>query len=606
MEENLPNIAATGGLKIRWKWGALAALAITLLSLYPQLHLWVHLGRNTESVYAYFDTDEVAYSAYLQALIDGQPRRNDPYTGHDDSQKKPLSESLFSVQFVSPYLAAIPARLVGLSASTVFVILMPLVAAVSALALFWVLATSTHDHRIAAVGVLVVLCLATLVSGQGPARHLFRTSEAWGYLPFLRRYVPAIPFPFFVAMFGIVGRTVMEKETRYLGQALAAGLIMVLLIFSYFYLWTAAFAWFACLTVIWLLARPAGWKRTIRFFGITWLITISGLIPYLLLLSHRASNTDQVQALVHTRIPDLFRPSEIISFILLAAVARTLLLGRVSLKDPKVLFVISLLLLTPAVFNQQVITGISLQPFHYEEFVTSYCVLIAAIIGWRLLPRESRLAKFANSDRVLFWIAIICIAYGVNSASGVSRAALNDNAQRDEAIPAALHLKELSRHESGTVFLSAPEQADVFPTLSSQPVLWAVHMGVFPGSEPVELKERFYQYLYYSGASEQSLSELLAAKNHLSCVALFGYEREIPVFASAFRPVTEQEINTEVQMYANYINSFDRTAAARYPLTYAVVPSDAQMDNSNLSKWYELNEGERFGSLIVYRLKLRP
>jgi hypothetical protein len=75
MEEHLPNIAATGGFKIRWKWGALAALAITLLSLYPQLHLWVHLGRNTEGVYAYFDTDEVAYSAYLQALIDGQPRR---------------------------------------------------------------------------------------------------------------------------------------------------------------------------------------------------------------------------------------------------------------------------------------------------------------------------------------------------------------------------------------------------------------------------------------------------------------------------------------------------------------------------------------------------
>jgi uncharacterized RDD family membrane protein YckC len=80
----------------------------------------------------------------------------------------------------------------------------------------------------------------------------------------------------------------MEKETRYLGQALAAGLIMVLLIFSYFYLWTAALAWFACLTVIWLLARPAGWRRTIRFFGITWFITLSGLIPYLLLLSHRA------------------------------------------------------------------------------------------------------------------------------------------------------------------------------------------------------------------------------------------------------------------------------------------------------------------------------
>jgi hypothetical protein len=606
MEETLSNTSVSEERKIRWKWGVLAAIAITLLSLYPQLHLWMQLGSNTKGVYAYFDTDEVAYSAYLQALIDGRPRRNDPYIGRDDGKETPLPESLFSVQFVSPYLAAIPARLFGLSASTVFIILMPLIAAASALALFWVLASITHDHRLSAIGVLAVLCLATLVSGQGPVRSLFKTTEAWGYLPFLRRYIPAIPFPFFVALFGIVWRTTLKKNTETVGHALAAGLVLLLLIFSYFYLWTAALAWFACLSMIWLVARPAGWKRTVRSFGITWLIAISGLVPYLLLLSHRATNTDQVQVLVRTRRPDLFRPSEVCSFILLAVVVRLLLQRRLSIKDPGVLFLISLLLLAPVVFNQQIITGISLQPFHYEEFVTSYCVLIAAIIGWRLLFAESRLARFANSERSLFWIAIICIAYGVNSASGVSRAALNDNAQRDETIPAAVYLKGLSRSEKGTVFLSSPEQADAFPTLSSQPVLWAVHMSVFPGSKPAELKERFYQYLYFSGATEQSLRELLVAKNHLAFVALFGYEREIPAFAKTFTPVSEQEINNEVRLYADYINSFGQKTAARYPLSYAVLPSDGGIQNSTLSKWYELNEGERFGSLTVYRLTLKP
>jgi hypothetical protein len=583
----------------------LAALAITFLSLYPQLQLWAHLGRHTQGVYAYFDTDEAAYSAYLQALIDGRPRRNDPYVDRDDSKDRPLPESLFSIQFVSPYLAALPARVLNLSASTVFIILMPVVAASTALVLFWLLSLATHDHRLAAVGVLVVLCLATLVSGQGPARHFFRTHEAWGYLPFLRRYVPAVPFPFFIAMFGLVRRTSTEDE-RYIVRAIGAGLIVVLLIFSYFYLWTAAVAWLACLTVIWLLARPDGWRRTMRFLGIIWVITISGLVPYLILLSHRATHTDQVQALVHTRSPDLFRPSELLSFLLLAALARLVVLGRVSLKDPKVLYLLSLLLLAPAVFNQQVITGISLQPFHYEQFVTSYCVLIALITGREILLGQSRLANFAKSDRALFWIAIICIAYGVNSASGVSRAALEDNAMRDGTSPAAVRVKELARNERGTVFLSDPQQADVFPTLSSQPVLWAVHMGVFPGCQPTELKERFYQFLYYSGASQQNLYELLAQKNHLSFVALFGYEREIPIFAETFRPVTEAEINAEVRLYGDYINSFNRTTAARFLLVYAVVPSDTIIGSSNINKWYEVNEGERCGSSTVYRLKLRP
>ena len=593
-------------LHIKWKWGTLAALAITLLSLYPQLQLWAHQGKNTEGVYAYFDTDEAAYSAYLQALIDGRPRRNDPYAGRDDSNETPLPESLFSIQFVSPYIAALPARLLNVSASTVFIILMPVVAASSALVLFWLLSVATQDHRIAAVGVLVVLCLATLVSGQGPARYFFRTHEAWGYLPFLRRYIPAIPFPFFIAMFGLVLRKVLKNEERYVGGAIGAGLIVVLLIFSYFYLWTAAVAWLACLTIIWLVARPDRWRRTMTFLGIIWAITISGLVPYLLLLSQRATHTDQVQALVHTRSPDLFRPSELLSFLLLAALARLLFLGRVSLKDPKVLYLLSLLLLAPVVFNQQVITGISLQPFHYEEFVTSYCVLIALITGREILLGRSRLANFARSDRALFWIAIICIAYGVNSASGVSRAALEDNALRDGTIPAADRVKELGRNERGLIFLSDAQQADVFPTLSSQPVLWAVHMGVFPGSQPTELKERFYQFLYYSGVSQQNLYELLAQKNHLSFVALFGYEREIPIFAETFRPVTESEINAEVRLYGDYINSFNRTTAERFPLAFAIVPSETVIGSSNISRWYEVKEEQQCGSSTVYRLKLRP
>src|SRR4029079_18868878 len=184
--------------------------------------------------------------------------------------------SLFSVQFVSPYLAAIPARLLGLSASSVFIILMPLVGASTALVLFWLLSTTTQDHRLAFVGVLVVLCLATLVSGQGPARQLFKTTDAWGYLPFLRRYIPAIPFPFFIALFGTIWGIVMKTDKGNIVRAVFSGLILVLLVFSYFYLWTAALAWLTCLTLVWLIARPDGWRRTVSFLGITWIITISG------------------------------------------------------------------------------------------------------------------------------------------------------------------------------------------------------------------------------------------------------------------------------------------------------------------------------------------
>src|SRR2546427_8226270 len=102
---------------------AFATLAITLLALYPQINLWLGRGGNWHGSYVLIQGDEDAYSAYINALIDGRPRRNDPHTGRDDAPGKPQSESLFSIQFLPAYAIAIPARLFHVSTSTAFVVL---------------------------------------------------------------------------------------------------------------------------------------------------------------------------------------------------------------------------------------------------------------------------------------------------------------------------------------------------------------------------------------------------------------------------------------------------------------------------------------------------
>src|SRR5215470_16584460 len=107
----------------KWKWATWAAIAMTLLSLYPQFLMWSTRGRDWNGAYAQLHGDEWFYSAYIQALIDGRPRRNDPYTGRDDVPEHPQPESLFSIQFVPAYLIATPARLMGASSSTAFIVL---------------------------------------------------------------------------------------------------------------------------------------------------------------------------------------------------------------------------------------------------------------------------------------------------------------------------------------------------------------------------------------------------------------------------------------------------------------------------------------------------
>lgn len=590
--------------EVVWKWGLLVAFAMMMLALYPQLHLWAERGRSWAGVYAYVDTDEVAYSAYVQALIDGRPRKNDPYTARDELTGKPLPDSLFSVQFVPAYMVAIPARMLGLSSSYIFIILMPVIAASTALTLFWLLAITTKDSRLAAVGVLVVLCLSTFVSGQGPSRALFGSPVRWNYLPFLRRYVPGMVFPFFLAVFGLLWRAVTVEHDRYAARSLGAGVSIGLLIFSYFYLWTAAVAWVACLTIALLLGRPVPLKRVIHSVSITGLITVSALIPYLILLSQRSVSTDQVQALAMTYRPDLFRPSELLSLGFLAVLLWMLFLRRVALKDPDVLFVLSLLLLPVVLFNQQLITGRSLQPFHYEEFVTSYCVLLAAAIGYGILARTKSLPSWLVSSRALFWIAILSFTYGVNSASGISRAALNDNLVRDKSVAVGNRLRELSREDPGIVFPVEPRQAESLPSLAPQPMLWALHMAVFPGTESEEMKERFRFYLYYSSISSEELRRLLASKSFAVLTALFGPGREAAHLTADFKPVTPQEAEEEVRQYGNYIHAFDQQTAAKYPLSYLIVDR-SKFDSSNIDKWYERDEGEQVGDFTIYRLKLR-
>ena len=150
-----------------WKWMIWSAIAITMLSLYPQILMWGARGRDWNGTYAEIHGDEWVYSAYIQALIDGRPRRSDPYTGRDDRPGDPKPESLFSIQFVPAYMIAVPARLLRISSSTAFIILGLLAPFFASLAIFWLIFNLIREHKLAAAGSLIVLCLG---GGRGGGR----------------------------------------------------------------------------------------------------------------------------------------------------------------------------------------------------------------------------------------------------------------------------------------------------------------------------------------------------------------------------------------------------------------------------------------------------
>src|SRR5437588_260618 len=245
-----------GREQIRWRWGVGVASAMLLISLLPQIHFAINRGHEWHGANAITHPDEVAYSAYVASLMRGEPRRNDPYTARGQHGDSPVPESLFSIQFVPADVVAAPARLLGISTSTVFMILPTLCALFSSLVLFWFFRLLTRDERFGAAAVLVVLGFGTLIAGQGIIRHVpnlnylipfwisSRVSSTAVYgLPFLRLYQPAVAFPLFIMHCALLWLALTHGSLRRaIIAAMGAGVAFALLIFSYFYLWTGAAA----------------------------------------------------------------------------------------------------------------------------------------------------------------------------------------------------------------------------------------------------------------------------------------------------------------------------------------------------------------------------
>lgn len=603
---------------VRFKWCALATMAITFLALFPQIHFWLMRGSQWHGAYVILQLDEVIYSAYINALIDGRPRRNDPVAGRDDHPQAPLPESVFYFHsFVPAYVIAFFARLFGASASSAFIVLMGAGGFLASLSVFWLLASVTGDNKLGAIGVLVVLCLGALAGGQGGIGLLLKPDVRFLGMPFLRSYEPSAPFPL-VFVFCILIWQALTKPLRRNAtvKALMAGVTLSILIFSYFYLWTAAAAWFVGVVCLWLVLRPRDRRRSMRVILIVSATVIPALGLFGYLLSRLPTTLDRPSALTLSHQPDLLRAPEIIGALLLGSLILGVRLNKFSRQDTRVIFAASLALVPFLVFNQQIITGRSIQPYHYEVYIANYLVLVGLVVTIFLLQP-------AVSRRAGPLIGAACLLLGTAEVSLALHARYNGNVRNDEMVPVLVRLREqapydgtwegLRDHGKTSALVFSPQYgiSTLLPTWAPQGSLLAPGSAYFKGPSATEEKERLYQHLYYCGRNGEFLRQVLNDRTddpfltHFVKSTIFGPERDAPFLTSNFHPIRQDEIEREVNEYESFATSFSHSEALKRPLGYAVTPSDAEFDFSHIDLWYERDAGTRVGAYILYRLKLR-
>lgn len=595
----------------------LTCLATVLLSLIPQIHLWLVRGKDWNGAYTSSQTDEPLYSAYINALINGRVRKNDPFGSRDDAADAPLPESIFSIQFVPAYAIALPARIFGVSASEAFIVLTAAAALLSSLSMFWLLNDVTENHRLAGAGTLFVLCLGGLLGKFG----LFGTfiDIPFPVLPFLRRYEPAAVLPLFILFQFLVWRaiTAMGKRGARV-SAVLAGLTLAVLVFSYLYLWTAAAAWLICIGALWLYFRPDERRKTLVLLTTIGVITAIALVPYVYLLSHQTATLDGQLILLSTHRPDLLRAHEILGVTILLALAIGIRCHRIHRAQAPVIYAASLGVLPFVVFNQQILTGKTMQVFHFESYVVNYSTMLGLLITVALLWPPV-------SNRLLIWVAGLSLAWGLIAVGLPARLDSVPSAiARDDSVPVFLRLKELSTKDGTIAGLRSTGKASTLvfspdvlltkwlPTWTSQGTLLD-QTGVYCGAVTrEEQKQFFFMHLYYSKVETEVLQQALKGRLYpfrkeltSSPSLIFGPARIFPELSSQFHPVQPDEIEREVRAFQTYVNSFSREEASKRPLAYAVVSTAENFDFTNLDRWYERDVGERVGAYTLYRLKLR-
>ncbi|HEY2989151.1 MAG TPA: hypothetical protein VGL11_15570 [Candidatus Binatia bacterium] len=596
--------------KVHWRYGVHAALAMSLLSLYPQIDLWIARGVDWQGSYASLNYDEEIYAAYINGLILGRQRRTEPLEIPDPT--RPPHESIFSIQVVPPYLILFLNRIFGLTVAQAFIWLTPLTAFLATLMIFYLIASATRDEALAAVGALAVLICGTLAARHSAANQFFGWTWYGSFL-FLRRYEPTVIFPAFFGFIALTWQAFTGQGRRAWCAAIAAGAVFAVIIFSYFFLWTAAAAWLACFVLLWLVARRGEWPLLVRRLAPTVLLAAPTFAVYAIMVGRRDRAIDKVAAVVSTHAPDFYRVPEWIAAIVILLIIWGVTKRRVDWRQPVALFTGSLALMPLAVFNQQIITGRSLQPQHYEMFSANYLSLLALILTLVIL-RRGRGLHFEGyvPEWLIALLACAVIGWGVFEIRSVTSAFEERNIDRDLFVPVAKRLANLAAaHGKGpndreVVF--SPDilvVSDNVAAFAPQTPFWGSYVPIASGLSWEEQQERYFQYLYYSAVSPDRLFLDLQNNEMLAVAAAFGYERYNPALVTNFKPITTIEIRDKVRQYSEYAATFDRERARHPEISYLVGYTDLPFDFTNLSRWYTSVSGERIGPFTIFRVKLR-
>jgi hypothetical protein len=274
------------------------------------------------------------------------------------------------------------------------------------------------------------------------------------------------------------------------------------------------------------------------------------------------------------------------------------------LSDAGSVFTISLALTPLVLLNQQVVTGLSLQPVHFEIFVANYLSLLSAVSLFACLVRSNKpLISPAATKKILIYAGALSLLWGtVETVTAVNRSKFAAEV-RDRSVGAIKLAENDARGVSGAVVLT-PDMvtADFVQSVSNLRPMWSPHTSSGGGVSLAENKRLFFLYLYLNGITDKELADALRAGVFEVTAAVFASDRALPELGSGTHSISAQDISREAGKFQSFTSNIDKEGVYNPQINFVVVPAASEPDYSRLDRCYRRELIGEADGFRIYRL----
>src|SRR5258705_5447041 len=140
----------------------------------------------------------------------------------------------------------------------------------------------------------------------------------------------------------------------------------------------------------------------------------------------------------------MLRVPELIGLAVIGMIVFRVVRRRIQWASPKTLFATSFALTPFIVFNQQVITGHSLQPFHYESFIANYLALVGLFVASVIIWHGPESAKRPMPPRFAARMAFVAILGADIEGMGPAKVIIKESQFTDRPAATCQRFRKLS------------------------------------------------------------------------------------------------------------------------------------------------------------------